>query len=69
MPKAPVVKPHSIKGAASGVGGQALSEIAYEIEKAAFRGKLDVAFEKIPELKKRFECLEKEMVADIPSGT
>jgi HPt (histidine-containing phosphotransfer) domain-containing protein len=55
---------HSIKGTAAEVGGMALSETAREIEKATFGGKLDVAAEKMPELKKRFERLKQEMVAD-----
>ena len=56
---------HTIKGAASNVGGDALQEIAFAIEKAGKAGKLDAAKADMPELKRRFHCLENEIRIDL----
>ncbi len=48
---------HTIKGAASNVGGEDLRKVANEIEKAGKAGKLDLAAETQPQLDKSFENL------------
>ncbi len=52
---------HTIKGAASNVGGDALQDIAFAIEKAGEAGELDAARTDMEELKRRFDCLENEI--------
>jgi len=56
---------HTIKGAAANVGGDTLREIAFAIEKAGKAGKLDAAKADMPELKRRFHCLENEIRIDL----
>jgi len=54
---------HTINGATANVGGEALREIAITIEKAGKAGNMDAARSQIQELKRRFDCLEKEIRA------
>jgi len=56
---------HTIKGAAANVGGEALREIALSIEKEGKAGKLDAAKADMEELKRRFDCLDKEIRTDL----
>ena len=48
---------HAIKGAAAGVGGEALRKIAFEMEKAGKAGDIKTLLSKIPELESGFEQL------------
>jgi len=50
---------HTIKGASANVGGDALKETAFAIEKAARAGNLHAAQADLEELKRRFDCLKK----------
>ena len=50
-----VLHAHSIKGAAANAGGEALSEIAREIEMAGRKGDLALAASLKPQLLDRFE--------------
>jgi CheY-like chemotaxis protein/HPt (histidine-containing phosphotransfer) domain-containing protein len=52
---------HTIRGAAANVGGDALKDIAFEIEKAGKAGKLNLARADIEKLKRCFESLNKEI--------
>ncbi|MEA1933063.1 MAG: response regulator [Thermodesulfobacteriota bacterium] len=49
---------HSIKGASASVGGEALRETAFEIEKAGKAGDLEIAKLCMPELKTQFDRLK-----------
>jgi HPt (histidine-containing phosphotransfer) domain-containing protein len=48
---------HSVKGAASNVGGNALSEVAHAIERAVSRGELAIAREMLTEACAAFDQL------------
>jgi HPt (histidine-containing phosphotransfer) domain-containing protein len=48
---------HTIKGASASVGGTALRNVAYEMEKAAKVGNLIEAAGHMPELERRFDQL------------
>ena len=48
---------HAIKGAAAGIGGEALRKIAFEMEKAGKAGDIETLLSKIPELERGFEQL------------
>jgi len=52
---------HKIKGAAGNVAGQALQEIAHEMEKAGKAGDMEQLDSLMPELETRFERLKKAM--------
>jgi len=54
---------HTIKGAAAVVGGQALAELASELEKKVREGDLMTVRSCIDELRARFESLSRAMVA------
>jgi signal transduction histidine kinase/DNA-binding response OmpR family regulator len=52
---------HSIKGASANVGGEALREVAFEMEKAAKAGDLESITARLPELKIQFARLKTAM--------
>jgi len=52
---------HTIKGAAANVGGEALRDIAFTVEKAGNIGDLKVAKAEMAELERRFDCLKQEI--------
>ena len=52
---------HKIKGAAGNVGGPALQEVAYAMEKAGKAGEISLLHDLIPELENRFEQLRQAM--------
>jgi HPt (histidine-containing phosphotransfer) domain-containing protein len=52
---------HTIKGAAASVGGTALREAAFEMEKAARAGNRDAVTALMPELEKQFARLKETM--------
>ncbi len=52
---------HTIKGVAANVGGSALSETAFEMEKAAHKGDLDSFAKNMHELEKRFQNMKIEI--------
>ena len=52
---------HTIKGAASNVGGKALQALAYKMEKAGKAGDLEAIQMDMPQLKKQFEILKNAM--------
>lgn len=54
---------HSIKGAAANVGGQALRDAAFAIEKAAQAGNFDLARQHLVDLKAQFAYLKEAMEA------
>jgi HPt (histidine-containing phosphotransfer) domain-containing protein len=53
-----------LRGAAGNVGGEALSAIAYEIEKVAFAGDLSAVSVRIVELNHKFMQLKQAMTED-----
>ena len=55
---------HTIKGAAANVSGEALYQIAYEIEKAGNADGLTAVSARIPELEERFEELKQVITGD-----
>ena len=55
---------HTIKGASANVGGEALREVAFGMEKAGKAGDLSVAKAHMPELEAQFEKLKKAMRND-----
>jgi HPt (histidine-containing phosphotransfer) domain-containing protein len=56
---------HSIKGAAANVSGEALRELAAEVEKACKEGKFDSVSSRGPELEQQFDRLKEEMKKEI----
>ncbi len=52
---------HTIKGASANVGGDALSETAFEIEKAGKAGDLETVKAFIPKLEAQFDRLKQAM--------
>jgi signal transduction histidine kinase/FixJ family two-component response regulator/HPt (histidine-containing phosphotransfer) domain-containing protein len=52
---------HSIKGAAAGMGGEALRTVAFEMEKAGKASDLDSLRSLLPELEKQHDLLRKEL--------
>jgi CheY-like chemotaxis protein/HPt (histidine-containing phosphotransfer) domain-containing protein len=57
---------HTIKGAAANLGGEALGEVAGEMEKAAQAGDLAAVAARVPELEKRFTQLRQRMQGEGP---
>ncbi len=49
---------HSIKGAAAAVGGEAMRQVAFEIEKAGRAGDMERVRAMIPQLQERFNQLK-----------
>ena len=49
---------HSIKGASANVGGEALREVALEMETAAKAGDMELLTSRMPELVKQFELFK-----------
>ena len=54
---------HMIKGAAGNVGGEVLREAAYDMERAANKGDLDIARASMQEIENRFKRLKQYMDA------
>jgi HPt (histidine-containing phosphotransfer) domain-containing protein len=52
---------HTIKGASANMGGEALRALAFEMEKEAKTGNLEYVKAHLPDLKKQFDRLKKEM--------
>ncbi len=52
---------HTIKGASANVGGEALREVAFDMEKAAKAGNLDLIRNRVPELETQFDRLKEAM--------
>jgi CheY-like chemotaxis protein/HPt (histidine-containing phosphotransfer) domain-containing protein len=52
---------HSIKGASANVGGEALREVAFEMEKAARTGNLESITARLPELEIQFARLKESL--------
>ncbi|MDD8024884.1 MAG: response regulator [Acidobacteriota bacterium] len=59
---------HKIKGAAAGVGGEAMRATAFEMEKAGQAGRLDDLRILLPELEARYARLREAMDKDLGSG-
>ena len=59
---------HTIKGASANVGGEALREVALEMEKAAEAGDLDALRTLLPQLENRFARLKEAMEKDFDRG-
>lgn len=53
---------HSIKGASANVGGRALRELAFDMEKAARVGNREVVAALLPELEEQFGKLKEAML-------
>jgi len=56
---------HSIKGAAANVGGRALSEAAYNLEKAGRNGTVEAVAGLLPQLESQFARLKHAMQAPL----
>ena len=56
---------HTIKGASANVGGEALSAVAFEMEKAGKAGNLDAISALMDELRAQFHCLQEAMTNQI----
>jgi len=52
---------HTIKGAAANIGGEALRELAFKMEKTARAGNLDEVRDRLPEMITQFELLREEI--------
>ncbi len=52
---------HTIKGASATVGGEALREVAFDMEKAARAGDLDAVVARLPELERQFVRQKEEL--------
>jgi PAS domain S-box-containing protein len=59
---------HTIKGAAANIGGEALREVAFEIEKAGRTKDTVKLREMLPVLERRFQELKSVIVADAEAG-
>jgi HPt (histidine-containing phosphotransfer) domain-containing protein len=59
---------HAIKGASANVGGEALRETSFAMEKAGKAGDLVALRTLLPELKERFARLKEAMESDAGSG-
>jgi CheY-like chemotaxis protein/HPt (histidine-containing phosphotransfer) domain-containing protein len=59
---------HSIKGASANVGGQALREVAFEMEKAGKTGDREAVTARLPELEAQFARLKAAMEHHFNSG-
>jgi CheY-like chemotaxis protein/HPt (histidine-containing phosphotransfer) domain-containing protein len=60
---------HSIKGAAANVGGEALRELAAQVEKACKEGDLGLVSDSCPRLESQFNDLKKVMTNNKRKGT
>ena len=56
---------HTIKGASAGVGGEALRELAFTMEKAARAGSMDDVTQRMPEMERQFALLKEAMTTFI----
>ena len=59
---------HTIKGASANIGGEAVREVAFEIEMAAKAGDMNTVNARMPELEIRFACLEQELKEYLSQG-
>jgi HPt (histidine-containing phosphotransfer) domain-containing protein len=59
---------HKIKGASANVGGEALRQVAFEMEKAAEAGDLDALRTLLSQLENRFARLKEAMEKDFDHG-
>lgn len=55
---------HSTRSASSYVGGEALSAVAFEMEKAGKAGDLDAAKARLPELEAQYELLKQALTKE-----
>ena len=56
---------HTIRGAAANVSGEALREVAFEMEKVGKAGDLNAVGERVADLEMQFERLKKAMERDV----
>jgi two-component system sensor histidine kinase/response regulator len=59
---------HTIRGASSNVGGEALCEVAFELEKFGRAGDVEAVRQRLPDLENQFRRLEEAMVKHSSRG-